>query len=202
MNCMHRGVVELHVVQCCSLKYWTTFLGEKKDRLKLIKIVLSRVSIQWRNATRILCINKTVLERRLWNEREQSYPKFSSSSEYPCWLQGSQRRIKSVRDRRKALPCALSRGQREVCRCNSSSGTTWFCWLLNCNVLNTLLSEWNFLNEHHLELISTHRYRAASNVLVKKYPEEASRLEMITYENLSLDLEFWSIGSANSCSKL
>lgn len=60
-------------------------------------------------------------------------------------------------------------------------------------MLNTLLSEWNFLNEHHLELISTHRYRAASNVLVKKYPEEASRLEMITYENLSLDLEFGAL---------
>lgn len=50
MNCMHKGVVELCVVQCCLLKYWNTYPREKKDHLKLIKIMLNVVSILWRNA--------------------------------------------------------------------------------------------------------------------------------------------------------
>lgn len=33
---------------------------------------------------------------------------------------------------------------------------------------NPLVSEWNFLNEHPPELISTHRYTTASIITVKK----------------------------------
>lgn len=32
---------------------------------------------------------------------------------------------------------------------------------------------------------------------LKKYLEEASRLEMIPHENLNLDLEFWHVGSVH-----
>lgn len=51
MNCMHKGVAELCVVQCFLLKYWNTYPREKKDHLKLIKIMSNGVSILWRTAT-------------------------------------------------------------------------------------------------------------------------------------------------------